>query len=154
MYGEWKESVRLRGGLSILYKQLIHCGGREGEKDRRLQAQKEARRSLMARYKYNGDIVISFKVILNNVAEAFDISVKDLQSDKRGGIITYSRWFVIGLATRYTNLTTTAIANRLHLDHTSVLYARNHLQKKIDNDDDLQNMWLSLTQELEETYGL
>ena len=154
MYSKRQEGMRLRGRLSLFLKQFLRGRGCEGNKDRRLQTQKEASRGFMARHKDYGNLKIRLNIILDHVADRFNISVANIKSSRRHPDIKYARWFVINLACKYTTLSSMALGRALNKDHTTILYACNKLPSHIANDSNLEYLYQSIIQELEEEYGL
>lgn len=83
---------------------------------------------------------ITPKLIINIVAEHYDISPADIVSKKKSRDIAYPRQIAMYLIRQLTECSLQIISEALHKkDHTTVMHAINKIQDEIDNNESTRN---------------
>jgi chromosomal replication initiator protein len=98
-----------------------------------------AKQYLKPLFEEQKDKEIGIDDILNKVAEKFNVSVDNIKSKSRHSSIIQPRFISMFLATRLTHLTTTEIGKEIgKRDHSTVINARNNIEKAVAEDDNLK----------------
>lgn len=87
--------------------------------------------------------------IMQKVSERMDVSIDDLKSKSRHSSIVLPRFVAMYISTRMTNTTTTEIGMEFgNRDHSTVINARNNVQKMMEENESLKDKIEDIISEL------
>lgn len=95
-------------------------------------------RTLREMLQYAPQRKISVEQILKSVAIVFEVSVNDLRKSSRSKDIVTPRQVAMYLACKMINGTLTALSDAFGKTHSTILYAYNTIEKKLESDDILR----------------